>query len=163
MFHHSDNIVNTFGVPVQGASITVNTAAGVPATLYSDNGITQTANPLTSDAQGVFGFYAVGGSYSMIISGIGFAQLTIPLVLGATTGNFSDQEIPAGAVNGSNTLFTLQNAPNPPGSATGMIRQGGRGAFLPLNQPIDFTVSGNQVVMAQAPTANANLAFSYRF
>ncbi|HEX7642980.1 MAG TPA: carboxypeptidase-like regulatory domain-containing protein [Burkholderiaceae bacterium] len=163
MFQHSDTIVNTYGSPVQGASVTVNTAAGTPATIYSDNGITQAANPLTSNAAGAFSFYAAGGSYVMVISGMGFTQLTIPIALGGTTGNFSDQEIPGGAVNGSNKVFALANTPNPSTSLGGMLRPGGKGAFLPLNQPIDFTVSGNLVTMTNAPAANSNLAFSYRY
>jgi hypothetical protein len=163
MFQHADTIVNTVGVPVPGASITVNNAAGLPAALYSDSGITAIANPLTSNSAGAFSFYAAPGSYTMTVSGVGFTQLVIPLNLGGGNGNFSDQEIPAGALDGVNKLFTLANAPTPPGSLAGMIRQGGKGAFLPLNQPIDFTVSGNAVTFTSAPAAGSNIAFSYRY
>ena len=47
--------------PVAGASVLVTTIGGAVATIYSDNGVTTTTNPLTADANGMFAFYAADG------------------------------------------------------------------------------------------------------
>ena len=83
-----DIVLNRFGQPVAGASVTVCTAgaAGSPcsplAAIFSDVGLTQPlANPLTSDGQGNYHFYAAPGRYMVQISGAGTAATTIPDVL----------------------------------------------------------------------------------
>jgi len=55
--------------PIIGASVSVYTYPGnVLASLFSDNGVTATANPLTTDQNGRFSFYAANGRYSMVMS-----------------------------------------------------------------------------------------------
>lgn len=69
MQRYSDNFINSNGRPVSGATVTVLTyPQGAPATLYSDNGVTQMANPTTTDALGAFFFYAADGRYSLTIT-----------------------------------------------------------------------------------------------
>lgn len=65
------NVVQTSqGVAVAGASVTVQTyPGGVAATIYSDNGSTVAANPLTTDTYGNFSFYAADGRYQLIVNG----------------------------------------------------------------------------------------------
>lgn len=46
------------------------------ATIYSDNGVTPAANPLTTDALGNFAFYAADGHYQLTISGAGIQTVT---------------------------------------------------------------------------------------
>lgn len=69
------------GRPVSGASVLVKTLAGVTATIYSDNGVTPVSNPLTTDANGYFSFYAADGRYTLTISGAGIDTRTISDVL----------------------------------------------------------------------------------
>jgi len=83
-----DIVLNRFGQPVAGASITVCTAGatGTPcsplAGIFSDVALTQPlANPLTSDGQGNYHFYAAPGRYLIQISGAGAAVTTIPDVI----------------------------------------------------------------------------------
>ncbi len=83
-----DIVLNRFGQPVAGASITVCTsgATGTPcsplASIYSDVALTQPLlNPLTSDGQGNYHFYASPGRYMVQISGAGVSATTIPDVL----------------------------------------------------------------------------------
>jgi hypothetical protein len=51
------------------------------ATLYSDNGVTATANPLTTNDDGEYAFYAANGRYDLVLSGGGIVGETIPDVL----------------------------------------------------------------------------------
>jgi len=55
--------------PLLGVSVTVKTAQGLLATIYSDNGATTQGNPMTTDANGRFGFYAANGDYVLTFSG----------------------------------------------------------------------------------------------
>ena len=63
MQKYASNVQQTNGDALTGASVTVYTdsAHTTKATIYSDNGITQTTNPLTTDAEGEFSFYAADG------------------------------------------------------------------------------------------------------
>ena len=51
--------------------------------------------------------------------------------------SFSDGEIPSGAINGSNTIFTLAFAPSPVGSLDLYLNG------LLMKQGVDYTLSGN--------------------
>lgn len=65
-----DVILDQYGNVVQNASITVyNTGTAVKPTIYSDNGITITTNPVTTDSLGRYYFYAPAGRYDLAISG----------------------------------------------------------------------------------------------
>jgi hypothetical protein len=68
--------------PIPNASVTVLTSpGGALATIYSDNGITITANPLTTDASGRFSFYAANGRYSLNVAylNVSYALNDVPL------------------------------------------------------------------------------------
>lgn len=55
--------------PILGVEVTVADAAtGRTATLYSDNGTTQIAQPLVTNETGYFGFYAANGDYQLTFS-----------------------------------------------------------------------------------------------
>ena len=71
---------------------------------------------------------------------------------------FFDAEIPAGTVDGSNTAFTIQQAPNPPASLA-LYRNG-----LYLRQNLDYTLSGTAIVFGPglAPQPGDTLLCSYR-
>jgi hypothetical protein len=73
--------VSYLGPPVAGASVQVNVHGGGAATIYSDNGITQAANPLTTDANGAYSFYALDGRYDLIVSGAAIPTLEIADIL----------------------------------------------------------------------------------
>lgn len=66
------NVISISGKPVQGASVLVTLASdNSTATIYSDNGVTTTPNPLTTDAFGRFNFYAANGRYNFSVSANG--------------------------------------------------------------------------------------------
>src|SRR5581483_1090303 len=77
MRHYVDTVQNSLGVALQGVSVRVNVAGGGLATIYSDDGITTTANPLTTDVNGSYGFYVADGRYDLVFSGTGLVSRTI--------------------------------------------------------------------------------------
>jgi hypothetical protein len=80
---------------------------------------------------------------------------------GSGTGgeSFTDAEVPAGLVNGSNTVFTLASAPSPAGSL-GLYLNG-----LLMRQGADYQISGNTVTffLASTPQSGDLLVANYRF
>lgn len=57
------------GRPISGATVTVyHVGTTTKATLYSDNGNNPTANPLTTEADGSFYFYAANGRYDLVFA-----------------------------------------------------------------------------------------------
>jgi hypothetical protein len=63
---------------------------GTLAALYSDDGVTAQANPMRTDANGEFAFYAADGVYSITLAKNGHASRTISGVRifdGATVSN----------------------------------------------------------------------------
>lgn len=77
-------LVNVAGVvsPLAGATVTVLTNPGAtPATLFSDNGVTGIANPLTTDANGAYSFYAADGRYTVSIVKTGYTTITRDVIL----------------------------------------------------------------------------------
>lgn len=81
MQKYINSVANKYGTAITGASVLVKTLAGATATIYSDDGVTTTGNPLTTDANGMFQFYAADGHYTVTISKTGIATQTITDVL----------------------------------------------------------------------------------
>jgi hypothetical protein len=78
---------------------------------------------------------------------------------GGVGSSFADAEVPAGAVNGSNTVFTLASTPSPAASLE-LYRNG-----LLQRQSADYQISGNVVTffVASVPVSGDLLVASYRF
>ena len=95
MQKYQDVVLKTNGSIVPNASVLVQTyPAGTTATIYSDNGVTPTANPTIADGSGRFSFYAADGRYQFVISGTGFTTVTLSDILledpsDATAGVFT--------------------------------------------------------------------------
>jgi hypothetical protein len=107
MQKYQNNVINSLGLPVAKATVTVyNYPSGGPATIYSDNGTTPTSNTLTADANGVFSFYAADGHYSLTITGKGIAQQTISdvLLIDDLAGDYPD----SGALTGTESINVRQ-------------------------------------------------------
>ena len=77
---------------------------------------------------------------------------------GTGSVTFVDAEFPTGTMNGTNTVFSLTNAPAPPGSLE-IFRNG-----LLLKQGNDYTLSGNSITFLSGavPQAADSLLASYR-
>jgi hypothetical protein len=79
---YQDSIILSTGQAVVGASVQVLTyPAGAVATIYSDNGSTTTTNPLITDGNGHFAFYAADARYSLVITKVGIAPITVSDIL----------------------------------------------------------------------------------
>lgn len=76
MQKYQNNVTNRKGDAISGASVTVTDSLGVLATIYSDDGVTVAANPMTTDAYGYFGFYTANGRYNITITGAGISPTT---------------------------------------------------------------------------------------
>lgn len=83
MQRYADVVTDPYGNAVEKAEVAVLTAQGNLATLYADNGAAPTAllNPLTTDANGGFAFYAANGRYSFRVTGTGLPTREVPDVI----------------------------------------------------------------------------------
>jgi hypothetical protein len=83
MKHFQDVVLSSLtGLPVSGVQVTVLVAATPPgsgalATIYSDDGVTTAANPLTTGPLGRFDFYAPDGRYDIVFSGPAITSFTL--------------------------------------------------------------------------------------
>jgi hypothetical protein len=69
MQKYHNNVLRSDGRPASGATITVTTAAGAAASLYSGDGEgLLSTNVITADASGEYSFYAANGRYTLQIA-----------------------------------------------------------------------------------------------
>ena len=78
--------------------------------------------------------------------------MTVTQLLQFSIVSIVDNEVPAGAVDGKNTTFTLANTPNPPSSlhvhVNGLLLHAGVEVNgLSLNAGADFALAGAQIQM----------------
>lgn len=75
----------------------------------------------------------------------------------ASFPRFSDDEVPAGAVDGANKVFTLAHSPNPAASLrvyrAGVLQRRG----------VAYTLAGGVITFAVAPPGGQTLAAFYRY
>jgi hypothetical protein len=76
---------------------------------------------------------------------------------GLTSSNFVDKETPSGAINGSNTTFTLANTP-----VAGSEHVYLNGILQDVGAGNDYTISGATITMLTAPATGEKLRVSYR-
>ena len=74
------------------------------------------------------------------------------------TAGFVDEEVPSGAINGSNTAFTLSFAP----VASTAVKAYLNGLRLKYGAGADFTVSGTALTMVTVPSTGDTLVVEYR-
>jgi hypothetical protein len=82
MQRYFDVVQTTAGNAIPGALVYVYVGSTtVLATLFSDNGVTAAPNPLTTNADGEYAFYAANGTYTLQIAATGYAGETKPGVV----------------------------------------------------------------------------------
>jgi hypothetical protein len=72
-----DVVVDTGDRPIAGAQVFVYDSTGALATIYSDVNGTPQANPIVTNADGGYLFYAANGVYSVVIIAAGYNSQTI--------------------------------------------------------------------------------------
>ena len=78
MRKYAEVILDTAGNVVNGASVTVYLiGTTTKAALYSDEGVTQITNPVTSSSNGRFSFYVADGEYDLKVSGSNLTTYTV--------------------------------------------------------------------------------------
>lgn len=145
-------------VPVVGASVTVLTyPGGAVASIYSDNGITATANPLTTDNTGRFSFYAANGRYSIKVTyqTVTYTIQDIPLLddpanpSNAYINGGSIDNTPIGATTPSTGSFTNLSAS---GTLTGFTGRLLNVQVFTSNGTYNSTAGTNSIIVeVQAP------------
>ena len=76
----------------------------------------------------------------------------IPTTAGLSNTNFVDKEIPSGAINGSNTAYTLANTP-----VAGSERVYLNGMLIESGAGNDYTISGVNITLLSAPLTGEKL------
>lgn len=78
MRKHIVTVRDTAGNVVASASVYVYAAGTTTAaTLYSDNGVTEITNPVTTNSKGQAGFYVADGVYDLYVSGANLTAYTL--------------------------------------------------------------------------------------
>jgi hypothetical protein len=157
-------LLTALGTAVSGGSIWVctqpaNTGTLPPsplANIFSDNaGADPVTQPLQTNGQGQAFAYMAPGVYTLVY----FSNVTQELVyVDQTVVNSATpaviEVVPTGAVNGSNTVFTL------PSAVTTFIQLYINGVFqIP---GINFTLAGNTITMLVAPSTGDQLYAVYQ-
>lgn len=87
MQQYANTVQDNRGSLVSGATITISlNGTSTPASLFSDTtGLVSIANPVTTDSNGFFSFYAADGTYNGVIVKSGLATTPFTFTLNATT------------------------------------------------------------------------------
>jgi hypothetical protein len=127
------------GNPLSGASVAVlNYPSGTLATIYIDNGITQGPNPVTTDVNGNYAFYAANGRYSL--------QISYPNAVTQTFLDFPLEYDPAQATAiVSAAQFNVTGTTNSTSPTTGALVDSG-GAGIALDLWVGGTIHGNVAI-----------------
>jgi hypothetical protein len=77
MQRYYDTVTDQRGNALAGARVAVQ-SGGSNVSIYSDNGVTQKTNPMTTDASGGFSFYAANGSYDLVVTSASGVVSSLP-------------------------------------------------------------------------------------
>jgi hypothetical protein len=119
--------------PIPNASITVYIAGTVTkATIYSDDGITVTPNPVTGDTYGRFFFFAANAIYDLLVEATNFTPYTIAsqVLFDPFTPNAADSPMNVESINAIELGLDSQ------GDGNFATLQVGSGSILPSSSQI---------------------------
>lgn len=160
------------GVTVMTGTLTANRKVIIPAAVgrlfvfknATTGGFSLTIQ--TSVAPGTTVTVPVSGNLLLLYSdGTNVTQITGGASSGGggTVPHFADEETPGGTIDGSNTAFTLANAPNPAASLILVHASGAGGGSVLQPGGVDFTLTGASIAMATAPAVGDTLLAWYRY
>ncbi|HZS56117.1 MAG TPA: hypothetical protein VFA65_17070, partial [Bryobacteraceae bacterium] len=133
-----------------GSQIAISQVTGLTSDLNAINSSLSTFNSI------VDGLNLLIGNLTNTVNSLG--NTVANLTAGATTANFVDDETPGGAINGTNTIFTLANTPAVPVNLT-LYRNG-----ILQTSGVDYTLSGTTITFSgnEAPQSGDALLAYYR-
>jgi hypothetical protein len=158
---------NTWQTPAGGGSSTW-ADAEIPSGLIngSNTAYTLAASPSPSTSLALYANgvrlrpttdYSITGSAITMVAALQTGDWFYADYRSASVGNNVDAEIPSGTINGSNTAFTVVNAPNP--STSIRIYVNG----VRLRPTTDYTISGTSLTMVWVPQTGDWLYADYRY
>jgi hypothetical protein len=77
MQRYYDTVTDQRGNALAGARVAVQ-SGGTNVAIYSDDGVTRQANPMTTDASGGFSFYAANGTYDLVVTSASGVVSSLP-------------------------------------------------------------------------------------
>jgi len=114
MQKYIDTITTAFQgtlIPLSGASVSVQLAGtDTLAAIYSDNGVSAAANPITSSATGLIEFYAADGRYDLVVTKAGYSPFTVADILLEDPANDVISALPNVVITGSTINSTTIGA-----------------------------------------------------
>lgn len=87
-------------------------STGLPAALYSDDGVTSLPQPLITDNNGGFAFYAANGEYTLTFSGQSIATFTRKVILDDPSENKKATLAELAAPSGSSLIGFMGSTPD---------------------------------------------------
>jgi hypothetical protein len=147
MQKYEENVLGTTqGVarPLKNVSVTViDIASNAPASLFSDNGVTPLAQPVVTDENGYFGFYAADGKYRLTFSGSRITTFTRDIILEDPNDNPYATKSELAALSGA-TMIGYQRPYD--------------GAFRTVAQAIDEATAANSAMILGTVLAGLSTA-----
>jgi hypothetical protein len=161
MQRYINNFTDRNGNAIPQAVVSVYREDGTLAALYSDDGVTAQANPMRTDANGEFSFYAADGVYSITLAKNGHTARTIagaivfdPASVAENAAESASARVQTGLDRVATAADRVQTGQDR--SATGLDRavvaadlattQLARDVALALSNPYDTEVAGRAAV-----------------
>ena len=107
-----------------------------------------------SDNNSIIPSLLAASSIKGVIDAINKMELAIRDILST---NKVENEVPAGAINGANTAFTITVTPNPSSSVQLFLN----GMFMTVGE--DYTISGVNITFLSAPLTGSILRAFFRY
>jgi len=144
--------------PIVGATVQIlGHVSQTNATIYSDDGVTTTPNPLTTDSQGRYQFYVANGRYDIKISAVGFTTFTLTDI---DIHDETDVTVPGETPLAGNLIFTGNNSHSGTetftGPVVGVASTGGNNTFAGINTFTGAVMATGGVTVNTNPLALPN-------
>lgn len=152
MQKYFNNVANKNGRAVYNAFVTVSVHGGALATIYSDNGVTTAPNPLSTDHNGYFEFYAADGRYDITIQA---SDIDTEVITDILLEDPADGSAALAAPGGAALIGFLQ-------SGTGAVARTVQNKLREILSPEDFGAVGDGVTNDRPAFVLALAAFGTR-